>query len=83
MKIDDLDKMTKPELDHLRDKIKTIPCVICGSKAENFREFEVDDNFAFVTLCKEHKTVALDALKAALQMEMASSMTPGGKKTLR
>jgi hypothetical protein len=83
MKIDDLDKMSKPEIDHLRDKIKTMPCVVCGGKAENFKEFEVEGNFAFVTLCKDHLTVGLDALKAALQIEMASTMTPAGRKTLR
>jgi hypothetical protein len=82
MKVD-LSKMSKPELDHLRDKIKTMPCVICGGKAENFKEFEVEGNFAFVTLCENHRTVDLDVLKAALQIEMSSTMTPSGKKTLR
>jgi hypothetical protein len=82
MKVD-LSKMSKPEVDHLRGKLKTMPCVICGGKAENFKEFEVEGNFAFVTLCENHRTVGLDALKAALQIEMATSMTPAGKKTLR
>jgi hypothetical protein len=84
MKIDqDMNKMTRPELDHLRDKIKLMPCILCQADPYCFREFKVGENYAFVSLCKDHQAVGLDVLKSALEIEMATTMTPAGKKTLR
>lgn len=84
MRIDkDLTTMSEPELAHLKDKIKSMPCIICGSPGCNFREITLGADAAFVRVCQQHLSIGFDALKAALQIEMATIDTvPSGLKTL-
>jgi hypothetical protein len=73
MKIDqDLNEMTGAELFQLREKVKTMPCIVCGNPPCNFREIEINENTAFVTICTDHQLVTLDVLKDALLLEMAT-----------
>jgi hypothetical protein len=82
MKID-LSKLNEAQVKELAIKFRKAPCLVCDKPSTGYREIPVGDQFAFIPVCDQCRTVEVATLMSAMQISDATLPPAAGKKTLR